>query len=185
MGTVTRKGLRGLGVGIAAAALLAAGGAAAQPDERPGKGPMMGGGNPHALHGGQVMMLQHLPPGLGYGSGWGWMRGGFEGGFGDPMSPLWDLELKGERLAQMRQLRREHRELEAEKGVELAGMRDEMAELLAVEQPDPEAVRELHANMAEIEGRLLAERVRLRNDMLELLDDDQRQELRRQLGPRR
>ncbi|MFP4147760.1 MAG: Spy/CpxP family protein refolding chaperone [Halorhodospira sp.] len=163
-----------LGSGIAAAQM---GGMANGPMMmQPGMGPGMGMGAPMQRHAGMA---------LGYGPCWDWMRGGFGGGLGDPRSPLWELDLEGEKLAKMRKLRRAYRELEAHIWVELAEKRDDMAELMAVERPDPEAVEELHARMAELQGELIAERVRMRNEMLGLLDEEQRQRFRQEFGPRR
>ncbi len=172
-----------IGLGIASAALaLAVSTAAAQPQERGGPGA--------GKHYGPMMqpnpgMMLHQGQGTGYGPAWEWMRGGYHGGFGDPMSPLWALELEGEKLTMLRDLRRAHRELQAGHAVKLAEMRDEMAELLAVEKPDAEAVEELYLRMAELRGELLAERVRMRNEMIELLDEEQRERFREEFGPRR
>ncbi len=174
-------------IAVATAALLGSSVAAAQMDRGAGMG-MGQGANPGMAGPGGGAMQQGgmgMGPGVGYGPCWDWMRGGFEGGFGDPRTPLWDLELEGDKLAKMRQLRRAYREFEAHVGVELAEMRDEMAELMAVERPDPDAIEELHGRMSELQGELLAERVRMRNEMIGLLDDEQRERFRREFGPRR
>ncbi|WP_201170065.1 Spy/CpxP family protein refolding chaperone [Halorhodospira halophila] len=172
-------------IALATAALLGSGLAAAQADRGAGMGQGFGPGGPGAGAMQQPGMGMGMGSGLGYGACWDWMRGGFEGGFGDPRTPLWELELEGDKLAEMRKLRRAYREFEAHVGVELAEMRDDMAELMAVEQPDPDAIEELHGRMSELQGELLAERVRMRNEMIGLLDAEQRERFREEFGPRR
>ncbi len=125
------------------------------------------------------------PPGM-MADGWGpspgscpgWMGGGRGYGYGTgPMGSMWRLDLSEQQMAQLRELRREQYRMRAERGAEIAGMRDEMRRMLAAEQPDPQAVQELHGRMAEQRGEMLAEQIRLRNQMVELLDEEQRDQL--------
>lgn len=57
-------------------------------------------------------------------------------------------------------------------------LRDEMHALMAGQRPDPEAVRELHGRMADLQGEMMANRIRLQNEMQDMLTDEQRDQMR-------
>ncbi|MBK1727489.1 Spy/CpxP family protein refolding chaperone [Halorhodospira neutriphila] len=158
---------------LLAAALALPGTAAAQRGQGAGPGGGMQGGM------GPPGMMDGGWGGMGY-YGPGGCPGGMDGGMGygaGPMGSMWRLDLSEQQMAQLRELRREQYRMQAERGAELAGMRDEMRRMLTAERPDPQAVQELHNRMAEQRGEMLAEQVRLRNEVMELLDEEQRDQL--------
>jgi Spy/CpxP family protein refolding chaperone len=48
---------------------------------------------------------------------------------------------------------------------------------MQAERPEPEEVQALHGQMATLHGEMMAEMVRMRNTMHDLLTDEQRQQL--------
>jgi len=139
--------------------------------------------------------------GMGYGSGMGPgmgammtedcpMGGMGMGRHGDRMmmSPgaMHRLDLDEDQRERMREMRREQMVEHAERQARMLELREDMDALLREEQPDPDAVEDLHARMAEHHGRMLADRVRMRNAMHDLMTDEQRERMRemRQRGDR-
>ncbi|MBB3330268.1 hypothetical protein BDK63_001125 [Halomonas campaniensis] len=162
-----------------------------QGDMSPGM--MMGGGQggmgPGMMDGGQSgmgpgMMMGGMGgmmgPGQG-GMGPGMMMGGgmmpcpMMGGAG--MGMMQEMLEPGQR-AEMRELMQEHRPAQFERKGRLMNLRDDLMAEMHGERPDPEQVQELHGRMAELQGEMMAEMVRMRNAMHDLLSDEQRQQLR-------
>ena len=147
---------------------------------------MMGGG----MHGGgEGSMMQDCP-----------MMGGDSGGMQGMMGPGMDMSGKGmhggmgmmqgldlddDQQASMRERRSEHRHQQFGRMAEMMDLREEMHALMQAERPDPDAVRELHGRMAEIHGDMMADRIRLRNDMHDMLTDEQRRQMREHMQKER
>ncbi|MFQ3786723.1 Spy/CpxP family protein refolding chaperone [Halomonas sp. A29] len=151
-------------VGTAGTAL-----AQAKMDETSG---MMGGGM------GPGMMGSGMGPGMmGSGMGPGMMGGGMmpcpmlDGGKG--MMPM----LEPEQRSEMRELMREHRPAQFERMGQLMNLRDDLMAAMHTERPDPEEVQALHGQMAELHGEMLAEMVRMRNAMHDLMTEEQREQM--------
>jgi len=88
-----------------------------------------------------------------------------------------ELDLTDAQRAEFRALRHAHREAQFERMARMMNEREDMHALMAAEQPDPDEVRQQHGRMAEIRGEILAEQVRFRNSVMDLLTEDQRQQL--------
>ncbi|MDN3519050.1 hypothetical protein QWY84_15640, partial [Aquisalimonas lutea] len=78
----------------------------------------------------------------------------------------------------------EHRQERFARMADMLDLRDEMHVLMAEQRPDPEAVRELHGRMADLHGDMMAERIRLQNDMQDMLTDEQREQMRERMQER-
>ncbi len=164
-----------LALGLAGSGMVAAQGTA--PGMMPGmmSGQGMGPG---------MMSGQGIGPGMmsGQGIGPGMMSGqGIGPGMmipcpmmGEPPMP----QLNDEQHLQLRELRQAYRPAQFERMARLMNLNDDLMTEMQGERPDPEAVQALHGQMAEVHGEMLAERVRLRNAMHELLTDEQRQQMR-------
>ena len=134
---------------------------------------MMGGG----MHGdGQGGMMQDCPM---MGGGSGGMQGMMGGGM------MQGLDLDEEQQAQLRERRSEHRHQQFGRMAEMMDLREEMHALMAEDRPDPDAVRELHGRMADLHGDMMADRIRLRNDMQDMFTDEQREQMRERMHERR
>lgn len=129
-----------------------------------GQGPMMGG--MRGMHDGGMGMMQ--------GSGMGMSGPGMQGSMG----MMGGLKLDSEQQAQLRELRSEYRREQFARMADMLDLRDEMHALMAEQRPDPEAVRELHGRMADLRGDMMADRIRMRNDIEDMLTDEQRQRMR-------
>ena len=77
----------------------------------------------------------------------------------------------------IRELMQEHRPAQFERMGRLMNLRDDLMAEMQGERPDPEAVQALHGQLAELQGEMMAEMVRMRNAMHDLLTDEQRQQL--------
>lgn len=147
-----------------------------------GFGPgMMHGGSwgsgPGMMHGGPGAGMMH------YGAGMMGPQAGMMMGQGmGMMGPLMLPDLSPEQRAEMRTLMRGTRRAHMEKMLEIMDARDEMADAMAADQPDPQAVRELHERMATLHGDVLQSHIEARNRLFELLTDDQRERLRELRG---
>ena len=86
--------------------------------------------------------------------------------------------LDAEQRSQMRELMQEHRPAQFERKGRLMNLRDDLMAEMHGERPDPEQVQELHGRMAELHGEMMAEMVRMRNAMHDLMTDEQREQLR-------
>lgn len=103
--------------------------------------------------------------------GMGMMQGGRAG-----MMP--GVDLSAEQRSQISELRSEHREQQLSRMGNMLDLRDEMHMLMAEQRPDPEAVRELYGRMADLQGEMMADRIRLQNGMQDMLTDEQRDQMR-------
>ncbi|MCE8023425.1 Spy/CpxP family protein refolding chaperone [Billgrantia aerodenitrificans] len=156
-----------------------------------GMGPgMMGGGMGPGMMGGGMgpgMMGGGMGPGMmGGGMGPGMMGGGMGPGMmGGGMMPCPMMDdgkgmmqmLVPEQRNEMRELMREHRPAQFERMGQLMNLRDDLMAAMHGERPDPEEVQAIHAQMAELHGEMMAEMVRMRNAMHDLLTDEQREQL--------
>ncbi|WP_290793865.1 Spy/CpxP family protein refolding chaperone [Halomonas sp.] len=165
------------------------------PDTQPGQGGgMMGGGQgglgSSMMGGGQGGMGSGMMGGGQGGMGPGMMGGG-QGGMGPGMMgggmmpcPMMGegmgmmQELDPDQRSQMRELMQEHRPAQFERKGRLMNLRDDLMAEMHGERPDPEAVQAMHGRMAELHGEMMAEMVRMRNAMHDLMTDEQRQQLR-------
>ena len=141
---------------------------------------MMGG----AMHGGgQGRMGMHgrMMQGGGMGMHGGMMQGGAMDMYGG-MGLMRRLDLDEEQQIRLRERRSEHRHQQFSRMAEMMDLRDEMHALMHSERPDPDAVRELHGRMAELHGDMMADRIRLRNEMQDMLTDEQREQMRERRG---
>ena len=145
-------------------------------------GGMHGGGHGGVAKGGMMencpMMGSQSRTGKRYGKGPGSMRGGVMDPRHGEKEMMRRLDLDDDQRMQFRELRSEHRREEFARKADMMDLRDEMQELMAGDRPDPERVRELHGRMADVHGDMLADRIRLRNEMRDRLTDEQREQLR-------
>jgi len=103
------------------------------------------------------------------------MRPGFGQGYGYMgLQQLFDEEQRNA----ARELMQEHRPAQFERMNRIMELREEMFSLMQQERPDPDEVKALHARMADVHGEMMAEQLRLRNQLQDLLTDEQRQRLR-------
>ncbi|XKH59654.1 Spy/CpxP family protein refolding chaperone [Halomonas sediminis] len=139
---------------------------------------MMGGGQ-----GGQGMQQGMMGGGQGMGPGMMGgimdmpcpMMGGMDGMDSAGMGMM--LQADPEQREQLRALKEEYRPAQFARMGRLMNLRDEMMAAMHQSRPDPEEVEKIHSRMAELRGEMLAEHIRHRNDMEELLSDEQRQQL--------
>ncbi|MEL7968166.1 periplasmic heavy metal sensor [Vreelandella neptunia] len=89
------------------------------------------------------------------------------------MQEMLELEQRDE----MRKLMQQHRPAQFERMGRLMTLRDDLMAEMHGERPDPEEVQALHGQMAELHGEMMAEMVRMRNAMHDLMTDEQRQQL--------
>jgi len=153
------------------------------PDAQPGQGGgMMGGGQggmgSGMMGGGQGGMGSGMMGGGQGGMGSGMMGGGMMPCpmMGEGMGMM--QELDPDQRSQMRELMQEHRPAQFERKGRLMNLRDDLMAEMHGERPDPEAVQAMHGRMAELHGEMMAEMVRMRNAMHDLMTDEQRQQLR-------
>ena len=85
--------------------------------------------------------------------------------------------LDDEQRSEMRELMQEHRPAQFERMGQLMNLRDDLMAEMHGERPDPDEVQSLHGQMAEMHGEMMAEMVRMRNAMHDLMSDEQRQQL--------
>lgn len=137
-----------------------------------GAGMMMGGQGgmgPGMMMGGQGGM----GPGMMMGGQGGMMPCPMMGGMG-PMSGMLDEQ----QMSTMREMRQEHRATQLERMGEMMNLRDDMMHIMQAERPDPEEVKALHGQMASLHGDMMADKVRMHNQMQDLLTDEQREQMR-------
>lgn len=155
---------------------------------------MMGGGQGfHGMHGGGMGMVQGCTM-MGESGGMQGMMGGGPGGMGmhggmmsgggmgkgmyGGMGMMGGIDLDEGQHAQLRERRSAHRHEQFSRMAKMMDLREEMHALMHSERPDPDAVRELHGRMADLHGEMMAERIRMRNDVRGMLTDEQRERLR-------
>lgn len=85
--------------------------------------------------------------------------------------------LDPEQRSEMRELMQEHRPAQFERKGRLMNLRDDLMAEMHGERPVPDEVQALHGRMAELHGEMMAEMVRMRNAMHDLMTDEQRQQL--------
>ncbi|MEQ6887255.1 hypothetical protein ABE957_01005 [Halomonas sp. CS7] len=146
-----------------------------------GPGMMMGGQGgmgPGMMMGGQGGMGPGMMMGGQGGMGPGMMMGG-QGGMGPGMmmGGMADL-LDEEQLGTLREMRQQHRTTHFAHMGEMMNLRDDMALLMRAERPDPEELQALQRQMAELQGEMMADQVRLHNQLQDLLTDEQREQLK-------
>ena len=137
---------------------------------------MMGYGQGGMGHG----MMGYGQGGMGHG-----MMGYGQSGMGPGMMPC-PLMAKGmsmmqqlspDQRSQMRELMQQQRPAHFERIGKMMDLRMELMEVMHAESPDPEQVKTLHGQMGELRGEMMAEMVRMRSRMLDLLTDEQREQL--------
>ena len=169
MKTVRSKMITALATGIASIALM-------------GTAVHAGSGGDAAGQSAGMGMMQHCCPMMGERRGMSMMRGespmAMMGGMQQVSRIMHELELTDAQRSELRELRHRHREAQFERMARMKNQRDDIHALIAAEEPDPERVLEQHARAAEIHGEMLAEDVRFRNSMRELLTEEQRRELK-------
>ncbi|MYL22644.1 hypothetical protein GLV89_02390 [Halomonas alkaliantarctica] len=128
------------------------------------------------MMGGQGGMGAGMMMGGQGGMGFGMMPDAMMGGMGTMfgMSGMLDEQQR----STMREMRQEHRAVQLERMGEMMNLRDDMMQLMQAERPDPEEVKALHGQMASLHGDMLADNVRLHNQMQDLLTDEQRKQMR-------
>jgi Spy/CpxP family protein refolding chaperone len=117
----------------------------------------------------------------------GMMTGMGMTGFVDSLSGLTE-EQRNEIRAKQRQARREHMDLM----LDIMDIRDDIREALAEDRPDPAKVRRLQESISQKQGEILESSIKSRNEIYDLLTEEQRQQFRelrqrsfeRQYGPR-
>ena len=85
--------------------------------------------------------------------------------------------LDDDQRSEMRELMQEHRPAQFERKGRLMNLRDDLMAEMHGDRPDPDEVQALHGQMAELHGEMMAEMVRMRNAMHDLMSDEQRQQL--------
>jgi Spy/CpxP family protein refolding chaperone len=143
------------------------------------------------MHGGGMGMMG--PGGMMGHGGMGMMGGGMMGGGGmGMMGPgammgpggmgMMGMDLNPEQQTEMRRIKRELRRQNWERMGQLMEAKEDLHELMASESPDPAAVGQAHARIAELKRPMIEARVQAMNEMRGLLTDEQRERLRS--GPR-
>jgi Spy/CpxP family protein refolding chaperone len=122
-----------------------------------------------------------MGPGTGMmGPGMGMMGPGM--GMMGPGMGMMGIDLNPEQQTEMRRIQRELRRQNWERMGQLMEAMEDMHELMASESPDPAAVGQAHARMAELKRPMIEARVKAMNEMRALLTDEQREQMRS--GPR-
>lgn len=126
-------------------------------------------------------MMQSCAMMRGGAHGMGGMMGQHSSGMIPGMMAPMDLsgaDLTAEQREQARELRQTHREEHFQRMARMVNLREDMHALMQNDTPDPDAAQELHGRMAAVHGEILAENIRLRNAMREMLTQEQRETLR-------
>ncbi|TLF52372.1 periplasmic heavy metal sensor [Halomonas urmiana] len=136
-----------------------------------GMGPgMMGYGHQGGMGPG---MMGYGQGGMGPG-----MMGYGQGGMGPGMMGYGLMQgLEPEQRREMRELMQQHRPAQFERMGQMMDLRMALMEEMHAEAPDPDEVKALHDQMAELQGAMMADRVRLHNQLQDLLTDEQRERL--------
>ena len=151
------------------------------PDSQPGQGSSMMSGSGGQGGMGPGMMGGMMGGGQG-GMGPGMMKGMMGGGTmpcpmmgGAGMGMMQEM-LEPEQRDEIRDLMQEHRPVQFERMGRLMNLRDDLMAEMHGQRPDPEEIKTLHGQLAELHGEMMAEMVRMRNAMHDLLTDEQRQQ---------
>lgn len=128
---------------------------------------MMGGGMGGQGHMGGGMM----------GQGKGKMGGGMMSGGMGMMGPMSSLDLSDEQIQHMtevhKQMAREHADMMGD----MPAMRYRLSRELAKDEPDAERVGELFLQMQKKRRELMQDRMKMRQQMMEMLSKEQRQQM--------
>ena len=136
-----------------------------------GQGNMMDG--QVGMGSGMMMGSQEgMYPGMMMGGQSGMMPCPMMGGMGS-MGGMLDEQ----QMSTMREMRQEHRAAQLERMGELMNLRDDMMQTMQTERPEPEEIKALHAQMANLHGDMMADNVRMHNQMQDLLTDEQREQM--------
>jgi len=143
------------------------------------KGGMSKGGMGSGMMGG--MMGGNMQGGMM--SGMGGMGGGMmescpmmEGGMGMMGSGM-HAQLTPEQQLEVRKLRHAHRPIQFEQMGRLMNLREDLMEKMSSDRPNPDEIKALHGQIAEMHGEMLVARIKLNNAIQDLLTDEQRQTL--------
>ncbi|MFO7858409.1 MAG: Spy/CpxP family protein refolding chaperone [Ectothiorhodospiraceae bacterium] len=136
-------------------------------------------GDRTGMSGGGMGMMQGGRMGMS-GSGMGMMQGGRMGM--PDMAALNALDLDDEQRSELLDIRSTYRKEHMDRIAEMMDLRDEMQVTMAGERPDPDRVEELHSRIASIHGEMMANRIRLQNDIDDVLTDEQRQHMQQRMG---
>lgn len=174
-----------LAIALAAGLGIAASGAAsAQGMQQGGMGPGMMGYGQAGMGPGMMGYGQGgMGPGMmGYGHhgmGPGMMGYDHYGMGPGMMGPGMMQQLDPEQRRQMWELMEQHRPAQFERMEKLANLRQKLMVTMSTDSPDPEQIQDLHGQMGELQGEMMAEMARMRGRMLDLLTDEQRAQLKR------
>ncbi|RAR57078.1 MULTISPECIES: Spy/CpxP family protein refolding chaperone [Halomonadaceae] len=145
-----------------------------------------GAASAHGMHQGTQGAGGMMMGGGQAGMGPGMMMGGGQGGM-MPCPLMGGMGAMGgaaamlddEQLSTLREMRKAHRSAYFERMGEMMNLREEMLLLMQADRPDSEEVKTLHGQMADLHGEMMADEVRMRNQMQDLLTDEQRERMRR------
>jgi len=152
-----------------------------------GQGGMgMMGGCP--MMSGMMGSAKGMGPGMGMGSNMGMMgqggmgmmgSGGMMGGMGmGSEMGMMGMDLNPEQQTKMRRIQRELRRQNWENMGQLMEAKEDLHELMASESPDPAAVGQAHARIAELKRPMIEARIKAMNEVRGLLTDEQREQMR-------
>jgi len=128
--------------------------------------------------GNQQMPMQQQQGGSGMmGQGKGKMGGGMMSGGMGMMGPMSSLDLSDEQIQHMtevhKQMAREHADMMGD----MPAMRYRLSRELAKDEPDAERVGELFLQMQKKRRELMQDRMKMRQQMMEMLSKEQRQQM--------
>ncbi|HSH57776.1 MAG TPA: Spy/CpxP family protein refolding chaperone [Halomonas sp.] len=124
-----------------------------------------------------------MGPGYGQGGMGPGMMGYGQGGMGPGMMGYGMLQdLDAEQRNELRELMQQHRPAQFERMGKMMDLRMELMAVMHAEAPDAEQIKSLHSQMGELRGEMMAEMVRMRARMFDLLSDEQRERLQQGAG---
>jgi len=176
---VFRKSLKPMLLTTALAALLSSGTAAFAH----GYGGMMGDGHGPCHNGMQMGMMD---PGMGMDSGMGMMGGPMMGGpgygqrYGNPMAMMNLTDDQRQKLFDIQQ------EARNKQWKRMGEMQEAMAALqqeMAKESPNPDTVSKAYDRVSAIRGEMMRHGLETRQQMMQTLNKEQRQQFRGMMGP--
>lgn len=97
-----------------------------------------------------------------------------EGGMGMMGSDM-HAQLTPEQHLEVRQLRHAHRPIQFEQMGQLMNLREDLMDKMSSDRPNPDEIKALHSQIAEMHGEMLVARIKLNNAIQDLLTDEQRQ----------
>ncbi|MFB6261405.1 MAG: Spy/CpxP family protein refolding chaperone [Thiohalorhabdaceae bacterium] len=144
----------------------------AMPRMQKNRSGMMGGGGMGMMGGGM----------MGGGRGMGMMGGGMmgpgmmSGGMG-MMGPMSSLALSDEQIQNMTEMHKQMAREHADMMGDMPAMRYRLSRELAKDEPDAEQVGELFLQMQKKRRQLMQDRMKMRQQMMEMLSKEQRQQM--------